>query len=158
VRDEPLIYLCLGDTATVQKCGGAMRNQPWHGRKLAAGSCKLEFDLAVLQDTVMVAVKLNQKRTVQLKVKIRRIVVRRACAIFYQAERTHGAYKIKRQCGPAVTYRDFQAFFGSFGLRLSPAHSLSAILLFPLVCSAFDSYLCLCYVLTHFIMGVSDLR
>jgi hypothetical protein len=42
---------------------------------------KLESDLAVPQDTVMVAVKLNQKRTVQLKVKIRRSVVRRARAI-----------------------------------------------------------------------------
>ncbi|KAJ7302613.1 hypothetical protein DFH08DRAFT_826496 [Mycena albidolilacea] len=35
---------------------------------------KLESDLAVPQDAVMVAVKLNQKRTVQLKVKIRRSV------------------------------------------------------------------------------------
>ncbi|KAJ7798966.1 hypothetical protein B0H14DRAFT_2617457 [Mycena olivaceomarginata] len=42
---------------------------------------KLESDLAVPQDAVMVAVKLNQKRTVQLKVKIRRSVVRRARAI-----------------------------------------------------------------------------
>ncbi|KAJ7790610.1 hypothetical protein B0H14DRAFT_2625845 [Mycena olivaceomarginata] len=36
---------------------------------------KLESDLAVPQDAVMVAVKLNQKRTVQLKVKIRRSVL-----------------------------------------------------------------------------------
>jgi hypothetical protein len=35
-----------------------------------AKTSKLESDLAVPQDAVMVAVKLNQKRTVQLKVKI----------------------------------------------------------------------------------------
>jgi hypothetical protein len=46
-----------------------------------AKTSKLESDLAVLQDAVMVPVKLHQQRTVQLEVKIRRSVVRRARAI-----------------------------------------------------------------------------
>jgi hypothetical protein len=56
-----------------------------------------------------------------------------------------------------VIYCDFQApFLNSFRLQLSLTHSLSTILLFPLVRTAFDSHLCLCYVLTHFITGVSE--
>jgi hypothetical protein len=42
---------------------------------------KSDSGLTVPQSAVMVAVKLNQKRTVQVKVKIRRSVVRSAHAI-----------------------------------------------------------------------------
>jgi hypothetical protein len=42
---------------------------------------KSDSVLTVPQNAVMVAVKLNQKRTVQVKVKIRRSVVRRARVI-----------------------------------------------------------------------------
>ncbi|KAJ7785506.1 hypothetical protein B0H14DRAFT_2630491 [Mycena olivaceomarginata] len=63
----------------------ALADKDFVNERVTAGAraktSKLESDLAVPQDAVMVAVKLHQQRTVQLEVKIRRSVVRRARAI-----------------------------------------------------------------------------